>query len=170
MSGHSRAGAWVYSPHWMPRLGVSPSIRKRPVSSTGGSPLGSQGLTSLELRRWQSCSYAREMAGGCPGSDELSRLPPSGRHRSATASWPSLGIRSPVLLPSEPRIQGLGVLAGPSIGEARASAANMAPGAHPQLEVAPRLVGPAAGQVAVLAGQLDHPDAAGPGLGSLQLL
>ena len=39
----------------------------------------------------------------------------------------------------------------------------MAPGAHPQLEVAPRLVCLAPGRVAVLAGQLDHPDAAGPG-------
>jgi hypothetical protein len=46
----------------------------------------------------------------------------------------------------------------------------MAPGAHPELEVAPRLVCPTAGQVAVLAGQLHHPDAAGPEASLLLLL
>jgi len=70
----------------------------------------------------------------------------------------------------QPGPQGLGVLADPSVGEPRAGAADMAPGAHPQLEVAPWLVAPAPGQVAVLASQLHHPYAAGPGLGSLQLL
>jgi len=54
------------------------------------------------------------------------------------------------------------VLAEAAVGEARAVAADMAPGAHPQLEVAPRLVGAAPSQVAVLAGQLHHPYAAGP--------
>ena len=34
----------------------------------------------------------------------------------------------------------------------------------------PRLVGAASGQVAVLAGQLHHPDAAGPGRGPAHLL
>ena len=35
------------------------------------------------------------------------------------------------------------MLAETAVGEARAVAADMAPGAHPQLEVAPRLVGAA---------------------------
>jgi hypothetical protein len=41
--------------------------------------------------------------------------------------------------------------AGDSAGEPQAGAANMAPGAHRQLEVAPRLVGSASGQIAILA-------------------
>jgi hypothetical protein len=66
--------------------------------------------------------------------------------------------------------QDLGVLADPSAGESRAGAAHMAPGTDGELKVAPRLVGSASGQGAVLAGQLDHSDRARPGPGSLQLL
>jgi len=65
--------------------------------------------------------------------------------------------------------KGLGMLADASIGEPRAGAAHMAPGAHPQLEVAAGLVGPAPGQVAVLASQFDDPDTAGPSPSSLPL-
>jgi len=45
------------------------------------------------------------------------------------------------------------VLADAAVSEPRAGAAHMAPGTHPQLEVARGLLGSAPGQVAVLAGQ-----------------
>jgi len=46
----------------------------------------------------------------------------------------------------------------------------VSPGTHPQLEVGARLVRSAPGQVAILAGQLHHADATGPGRSSLHLL
>jgi len=60
--------------------------------------------------------------------------------------------------------QGLSVLAEAAVGEPWTGAADVAPGAHPQVEVAPRFVRPAPGQVAIRAGWLHHPDAAGLGL------
>jgi hypothetical protein len=127
------------------------------AKSGGGTRCG--GPSSARARRPPAASCGHSSAQASPGL--------SGRCVKAGGSDASVGGLMPVV---EPFPQRLSVLAEPSVGEARAGAANMSPGAHPQLEVAPRLVGPAPGQIAVLASQFHHPYAAGPGLSSLQLL
>ena len=89
----------------------------------------------------------------------------------STAVSPTIGeatrLGAPIV---QPLRESLFVLAEPAVGEAWAGAAHMAPGADVKVEVAPRLVRPAPGQVAVLASQLNHPDATGSGPSSLPLL